>query len=168
MHEYITPKLDNKRQPTYDKNRMPVMVPVVYAEDEKGCVTQPDGTIGEVVLHKKGEHKTWNESIFEISTGGFFSSPLYFRVPELMHSDLSGDVFANCISFVQKGEYFYPNTIYDQHEVELMARDEIRTEAYYGLLDDIKLGVKKGMDSNPQHRMQMEAKKLLEPPSEGG
>lgn len=169
MHEYRVPYMDSKdkNKPLLDSNKMPLFKPLRYDKDEFEAQTQPDGTIASVLMHKKGEIKTWNESLFVVAGKGFFAPPLIYRVPEKMHSDLSGDVMCNCISFIQKGEYMYPNTIYEQPEVELMMRNEIRLESFYGLLDDIKLGVKKGMDSNPQHRMGMEQKKLIEVPTEG-
>lgn len=166
-HEYRVEKLDDKKKPILDKNKLPVLTPLRYQEDEYALRDQPDGKIARVLLHKKGEIKTWNESLFLVSLGGLLGNTLVYRVPETMHTDLAGDVFCSCISFIQKGEYMYPNTIYDQPEVEIMQRNEIRLESYYGLLDEIKLGVKKGMDSNPKHRMDMEQKKLIEVPVEG-
>lgn len=176
MHNETTPKRDKNGDPIRDPRTKKIEYDYVrYSEDVYQDRLQPDGTIKKVLIGKEGQIKSWSESVFLVRPLGFIKSiirpPGVYRVPESLHSDLAGDVYSTCISFIKKGLFFYPNNVYDHPSVELTQQSEIHAESYFGLLDDIKMGVKKGMDCNPQHRMLMEQGKLIEVPrldSEGG
>jgi hypothetical protein len=126
-----------------------------YDKDVIEIEELPDGRKKPHIIHKKGEYVKWRESIFLIMPTGLlarlFGKRQIFRAPETYHSSLIGDVFVNCIAFVQApslGEMYLPNNLWATKVYREVMRDDVEGVTLNMFLDSMAIIADKGMNSN--------------------
>ena len=161
----ISAKMDEKTKKPVVKRRM-------FEEDKFRTTLNERGERVKVLVAKKGDTYFYNESVFLVKDDDFISSilhkPRLYYIPEDMHTELVGDIFSFCFSFVPMAYQMVPNTEYASERVNKEIRTDVRIEEMSIQLDWASIAAQKAIEANPYHQMERQIKKELPIPDMEG